>query len=97
MTSDAWKQAVEAMRTRRKELIAQPIDRIYGELLAAAFPILAEELVAITAEAADEMDRIAASHSPHSQARAYCQGRARQSRNIMEDLRARIDQMKERG
>lgn len=41
MSDPTWERAEAAMRTRRLQLIDKPIDRIYGELLRAALPILA--------------------------------------------------------
>ena len=86
MTSEAWEKAVEAMRTRRKELIAQPIDRVYGELLSAAFPILAEGLVRDADAGVAMLKAAGASDDGVKGANA-----------IALTPRARIDQMKERG
>lgn len=51
LTEQQIAAVVGAMRAKRRELIAKPLDRIYGELLAAALPVieraLAERFVAL--------------------------------------------------
>ncbi|UOK71663.1 hypothetical protein [Ancylobacter polymorphus] len=54
LTDKQREEVVEAMRTKRRELIAKPLDRIYGDLLTAALPAIERAVLdGIGAEMAD--------------------------------------------
>lgn len=61
MSDATWERAEAAMRAKRMELIAQPLDRIYGELLLVGFEILAEDLVKYFEAKADAAEATARS------------------------------------
>jgi len=95
MSTEAWERAVEAMRAKRRELIAQPLDRIYGDILRAAFPILAEDIAAMVGERADQHIANRKNYPDDEVSQSSCLECALEARAIALSIRARIEQMKE--